>query len=50
MVNPKKVYNVTCHLEFPFFAVSSNLIGFVDLLKYGKREFQINAILVDLDD
>ena len=50
MVNPNKIPKVACHLEYPFFAVSIDLIGFVDLLKYGNREFQINAILVDVDD
>jgi len=50
MVNPKKIPKVACHLEYPFFAASSDLIGFIDLLKYGKREFQFNAILVDIND
>jgi hypothetical protein len=50
MVNPKKVKNVICRLEYPFFAVSSDSVGFIDLLKYGNREFQFNAILVDIDD
>ena len=49
MVNPNKIPKVACHMEFPYGMVNSDTILTLDILKYGRREFQINGVLIDVD-
>ena len=49
MANPKKNYKIPCQLLFPF-GMTGNMLAMVDIIKIGKREYQINAIPIEVDN
>ena len=49
MANPKKNYKIPCQLLFPFGMVGK-VLAMVDIIKYGKKEYQINAVPIEVDN
>jgi hypothetical protein len=43
MVDRNKKPNIACSLKVQFIPINDEIIAFVDVLKYGRREFQINS-------
>jgi hypothetical protein len=48
MANPGKIYNLPCQLFFEYAGTENHLI-MMDKIKLGKREYQINGTVIDVD-
>ena len=52
MANPGKEYNLPCKLFFEYAMGGESILAFIEKLRLGRREYQINAhpIIVDNED
>ena len=48
MANPGKTYNLPYQLIFTF-GMAGNYLAMVDAIKIGAREYQINAVPIDIE-
>lgn len=48
MANPNKKYKIPCQLLFPY-GMAGETLAMIDVIKYGRREYQINAVAIEVE-